>query len=116
LKRAPIWLEWAEEYSDFIEKNGRKILPMFLLIRIINIVFRIYSYLILARIFLTWMPIDPYSPVVQFIHKVTEPVLAPFRIILPLGGMGLDISPIIVFFLLNLLQRALINILVTIAL
>ncbi len=89
---------------------------MFLIIKIVNIAFRIYSYLILARIFLTWMPIDPYSPVVQFIHKVTEPVLAPFRIILPLGGMGLDLSPIIVFFLLSLLQRALINILVTIAL
>jgi len=99
-----------------IDKNGRKILPMFLLIKIINIVFRLYSYLILARIFLTWMPIDSYSPVVQFIHKVTEPVLAPFRIILPLGGMGLDLSPIIVFFLLNLFQRALINILVSIAL
>jgi YggT family protein len=59
--------------------------------------------------------VDSYNPVVRFIYKVTEPVLAPFRIILPLGGMGLDLSPIIVFFLLNLLQRALINILVSIA-
>ncbi len=88
---------------------------MFLLIQIINTVFRIYSYLILARIFLTWIPIDRYNPVVQFIYKVTEPVLAPFRIILPLGGMGLDLSPIIVFFLLNLLQRSLIRILISIA-
>ena len=111
-----IWLESAEEYSVFIDKNGRKILPMLLLIRIINTVFRLYSYLILARIFLTWITIDRYNPVVQFIYRVTEPLLAPFRIILPLGGMGLDLSPIIVFFLLNLLQRALINILVSIAL
>jgi len=111
-----MWLESAEEYSVFIDKNGRKILPMLLLIRIINTVFRLYSYLILARIILTWIPIDPYNPAVQFIYKVTEPVLAPFRVILPLGGMGLDLSPIIVFFLLNLLQRALINILVSVAL
>jgi len=89
---------------------------MLLLIQIINTVFRLYSYLILARIFLTWIPVDHYNPIVQFIYKITEPVLAPFRIILPLGGMGLDLSPIIVFFLLNLLQRALINILVSIAL
>jgi len=88
---------------------------MLLLLQIINTVFRLYSYLILARIFLTWMPIDSDNPVVRFIYRVTEPVLAPFRIILPLGGMGLDLSPIIVFFLLNLLQRALINILVSIA-
>ncbi len=85
---------------------------MFLLIQIINTVFRLYSYLILARIFLT---VDPHNPVVQFIYRVTEPILAPFRIILPLGGMGLDLSPIIVFFLLNLLQRAIINILFSIA-
>jgi YggT family protein len=88
---------------------------MILLIKIINLGFRLYSYLILARIFLTWLPLDSYNPVVQFIYKVTEPVLAPFRVILPLGGMGLDLSPIIVFFLLNLLQRALINIIVGIA-
>jgi len=84
---------------------------MFLMIQIINTVFKLYSYLILARIFLTWVPIDPHNPVVQFIYRVTEPVLAPFRVILPLGGMGLDLSPIIVFFLLNLLQSSLINIL-----
>ena len=89
---------------------------MFLLIQIINTVFRLYSYLILARIFLTWIPLDPYNPVVQFIYRITEPVLAPFRIILPLGGMGLDLSPIIVFLLLNLLQRSIINILISIAL
>lgn len=89
---------------------------MFLLIQIINTVFRLYSYLILARIFLTWVPLDPYNPLVQFIYRITEPVLAPFRIILPLGGMGLDLSPIIVFLLLNLLQRSIINILVSIAL
>jgi len=89
---------------------------MFFLIQIINTTFRIYSYLILARIFLSWIPVDHYNPIVQFIYKITEPVLAPFRIILPLGSMGLDLSPIIVFFLLNLLQRSVINILIRLAL
>lgn len=89
---------------------------MFLLIQIINTTFRLYSYLILARIFLTWIPIDHYNPVVQFIYKITEPILAPFRIILPLGNVGLDLSPIIVFFLLNLLRGAIINILIRVAL
>ncbi len=79
---------------------------MFLLIQIINTIFRLYSYLILARIFLTWIPIDRYNPIVQFIYKVTEPVLAPFRIILPLGGMGLDLSPIIVFFFTELTPKS----------
>jgi YggT family protein len=89
---------------------------MFLLIEIINLVFRLYSYTILARIFLSWIPLERNNLLVQFIYKITEPILAPFRIILPLGGMGLDLSPIIVFFLINLLQRSIINILISIAL
>jgi YggT family protein len=89
---------------------------MFLLIEIINLVFRLYSYAILARIVLSWVPLERNNLVVQFIYKITEPILAPFRIILPLGGMGLDLSPIIVFFLINLLQRSIINILISIAL
>jgi len=89
---------------------------MFLLIEIINLVFRLYSYAILARIVLSWIPLERNNLVVQFIYKITEPILAPFRIILPLGDMGLDLSPIIVFFLINLLQRSIINILINIAL
>jgi YggT family protein len=89
---------------------------MFLLIEIINLLFRLYSYAILARIVLSWIPLERNNLVVQFIYKITEPILAPFRIILPLGGMGLDLSPIIVFFLINLLQRAIINILINLAL
>ena len=89
---------------------------MFLLIEIINLVFRLYAYAILARIVLSWIPLERNNLVVQFIYKITEPILAPFRIILPLGGMGLDLSPIIVFFLINLLQRSIINILIRIAL
>jgi len=89
---------------------------MFLLIEIINLVFRLYSYAILARIVLSWIPLERNNLVVQFIYKITEPILAPFRIILPLGGMGLDLSPIIVFFLINLLQKSIINILISIAL
>jgi len=85
---------------------------MLVIINIINIVFRIYSYVILARIFLSWLPVDRSSPVARFIYQITEPVLAPFRVILPLGGMGIDLAPIIVFFLLSLLRTSLIRLIV----
>jgi YggT family protein len=85
---------------------------MYVLINIIDSLFRIYGYIILARIFLSWFRVDRTNPVVRFIYQVTEPVLAPFRVILPLGGMGIDLSPIIVFFLLNLLRTALIRLIV----
>ena len=88
---------------------------MYLLINIINNVFRIYSYVILASIFLSWFPVDRSNPIVRFIYQITEPVLAPFRIILPLGGMGIDLSPIIVYFLLNLLRTGLIRLIINLA-
>ncbi len=85
---------------------------MYILISIINNLFRIYSYIILARIFLSWLPVDRSNPVVKFIYQITEPVLAPFRVILPLGGMGIDLAPVIVFFLLNLLRTSLIRLII----
>ena len=85
---------------------------MYLLINIINNLFRIYSYIILARIFLSWFSVDRTNPIVRLIYQLTEPVLAPFRVILPLGGMGIDLSPIIVYFLLNLLRTALVRLIV----
>ena len=87
---------------------------MYFLINIINIVFRIYSYIILARIFLSWLPVDRSNPIIKLIYQATEPILAPFRVIIPLGGMGIDLSPIIVYFLLNMLRTSLIRLIVNI--
>ena len=83
-----------------------------ILIKIINYLFRVYNYIILARIFLSWIPVDHNNPVIRLIYKITEPILAPFRIIISLGGAGIDLSPIIVFFLLNLLRTSLIRLII----
>lgn len=62
----------------------------------------LYVLVIFVRIVLSWFPIDPDGPVATLhglLHLITEPVLGPLRRILPpvrLGGMGLDLSPIIV--------------------
>lgn len=87
---------------------------MTFIIRLIDSIFRIYGYLIVARIFLSWIPVDRTSPIVKFIYKVTEPILAPFRVIIRFGGVGIDLSPIIVFFLLNFLRTSLIRLIVNI--
>lgn len=63
------------------------------------------SLFIFMRIILSWF-ISPMNRFLHFLIRVTEPVLLPFRrLIPPVGGM-LDISPIIVLFLLDLLKRA----------
>jgi YggT family protein len=63
----------------------------------VQLCFFLYSFVILARVLMSWINIDPYSPVARAIYSMTEPVLAPVRNLLPQTG-GFDFSPIIVLF------------------
>ena len=64
----------------------------------------IYSLLIVIRIVFSWV-MSYTNPVLRFLIRVTEPILGPFRRMIPPLGM-FDISPIIVLFLLGFLQTA----------
>ncbi len=70
-----------------------------------------YLVILFARIICSWFPIAPESglaSVYAFLHTLTEPVLGPLRRIIPpmgMGGMGLDLSPLIVIFGITILQR-----------
>ena len=71
-----------------------------------------YLIIMFARIILSWFPINPGSgmaTVYGFLYSITEPVLAPIRRVIPpigAGGMGLDLSPIVVFIAITILQSA----------
>jgi len=69
-------------------------------------IIQIYNILIIARVFASWIVRNPYNRVYHFLITITEPVLGLIRRILP-PIMGLDLSPIIAFFLLDLLSRLL---------
>ena len=64
------------------------------ILAIVDLLFRLFDLLILARILLSWIQIDPYNPIVRFIFNVTEPILAPIRRALPSTGM-MDLSPLV---------------------
>lgn len=78
-----------------------------MVIAIVKGVLETYELLLLGRVLLSYFPLSPGSPlqgVMSFLYAVTEPVLAPIRrVIPPIGGMGLDLSPMIVFFVIYLL-------------
>jgi YggT family protein len=78
------------------------------LIPIINLVMTAAYWLIIIRAVISWVNPDPYNPLVQFLYKVTEPMLAPFRRIVPIYSIGVDISPIFAIILILFLQRFLI--------
>ena len=65
--------------------------------KVFDIVLIFFMWVVVARAILSWVSPDPYNPIVRFIHNVTEPVLRPIRMKLPVNFGGLDLSPIIVF-------------------
>ena len=69
---------------------------------------RILYWLLFARIVLSWLPVDPYHGVVQFLMQVTEPLLAPFRR-LPMQIGTFDLSPLVAFFALYFIQAVLVQ-------
>jgi YggT family protein len=61
---------------------------------ILDYVLTIANWLIIIRALISWVNPDPYNPLVQFLYKTTEPILAPFRRLFPAYSIGIDISPI----------------------
>jgi|SRR5437588_3291677 len=75
------------------------------LAQIVNLVVRIETLLIFARVLLSWFPgIPPWHPLVRALAAVTDPVLLPFRRMLPTIG-GLDFSPIVAIVVLQVVGQ-----------
>lgn len=63
---------------------------------------QIYSFLLIARVLLTWFPqIEWYNQPFAALSQITDPYLNLFRNIIPPLG-GIDLSPILAFLALNL--------------
>ena len=80
------------------------------MIEIIQVAFRLYTFLILARVVLSWVNHDVTHPVIQWVYRLTEPMMAPFRSLIPAMG-GIDFSPILVLLLLNIVEGLLVDLL-----
>ncbi len=86
------------------------------LAKILDIGITILYWLIIIRALISWVNPDPYNPIVQFLYKTTEPILEPIRRLIPVHySIGIDISPLIAFFVLIFLRLFLVNTLLGIA-
>jgi len=70
--------------------------------------FTILKAAIIVRVISSWLPISPYSKWVSWSYRLSEPMLAPLRRVVPTIG-ALDITPILAYVLLNLIEWALFN-------
>lgn len=66
-------------------------------------VFMLLRIAILVRVIASWLPIGPFSPWIRWSFTLTEPLLRPLRRVIP-PFKSIDLTPIIAFFALGLLE------------
>jgi len=77
--------------------------------KVLDVVLNIYMWVIIIRALISWVNPDPYNPIVQFLQRVTEPVLRPLRKLVPSWKLGIDLSPLIAILIIMFLQVALVR-------
>ena len=77
--------------------------------RAVCLLLQVFSAVLFARVILEWVPVEDAHPVGRIrgvLRRVTQPVLAPLRALVPplrVGSVAVDLSPLILILLLNLL-------------
>ncbi len=74
---------------------------------VLSLLYNIVFWLIVLRAVSSFLPGLQNNPVLKFAHDVTEPLLSPVRKVIGvvrLGDAYVDLSPLVLLFLLNLLR------------
>jgi YggT family protein len=82
------------------------------LYQVVNLVFQVYIFIVIARALVSWVNPDPYNPIVRFLYNATDPVLDRMKRILPLQFRGIDLSPVALLILLSVVEQMLLVIIV----
>ena len=77
---------------------------MAFLLTFLGLLLQILWLAILVRVILSWFPVDPSNPIIRIVWDVTEPILAPFRRVIPRIGM-FDLSPLAAFLVISILAQ-----------
>jgi len=82
------------------------------LLQVVSIALDLYLWVVIAAVILSWLVafnvINTHNQFVRMIgsavHQLTEPVLRRIRSVIPMAG-GLDLSPVVLFLIIYLIQR-----------
>ena len=75
--------------------------------KLINFILSAYIWVVIGRAVISWVNADPYNPIVRFLVQVTEPLLSRIRRFLPTMG-GIDLSPMLLIFVIIFMQSSLV--------
>lgn len=81
------------------------------LAQILSMVINIYIWVVIIAALISWVRPDPYNPIVQILYKLTEPLYARIRRLIPTIIGGVDLTPILVILALKFIDLFLVQLL-----
>ncbi|MDR1285074.1 MAG: YggT family protein [Campylobacteraceae bacterium] len=79
------------------------------LLQTLRVLINIYLFVIILSSLISWVQPNPYNPLVQFLRRVTEPVYALIRRVIPTTFGMIDIAPLIVCVVLIFISNLITN-------
>jgi YggT family protein len=83
--------------------------------QILHMILNIYIWVVIISALITWVRPDPYSPIVQILRRLTEPVYEYIRRYIPTMIGGIDLAPIIIILGLQFLDLFAVKLLFSLA-
>lgn len=88
---------------------------MSMLIWLVSTIFTVINWLIIFRVIISWVRPDvnnkQWRKFLRIVYNITEPILAPIRRLIPTANIGIDFSPLIAIFALQIIRNFLISLL-----
>lgn len=80
-----------------------------MILSLLCLILTIFWFVLIVRVILSWVPNvpEPIQPVARVVRMITDPVLSPFRGLIPpiqMGGAALDLSPILLFLIVGFIR------------
>jgi YggT family protein len=82
---------------------GNIVLALAKIVELASGLLTVYKYILLASVIISWVNADPYNPIVNFIYRVTDPILRKIRRHMPDTG-AFDLSPLVAFAAIYVIQ------------
>ena len=77
--------------------------------KLLDTLITVYSFIILISALLSFVRPDPYSPIVQILYRLTNPVYAFVRRYVPTIINGIDLAPLVVILILYVIRLFIVN-------
>lgn len=78
---------------------------------ILSMLIDLYIWVIVIAALVSWVRADPYNPIVQVLNRLTQPLYAKLRNIMPTTISGIDLSPLIVAVILKFIDLSFVSML-----